>query len=115
MFSQCPLTVERISVYTMFLLYFFGICLALNASHLVRVEQVSCARYNSHTADKLRPSGSAGLDAGEEHALRLEIIKQKILKKLGLKEAPQVDARLSGRIASMDFQFSNRRTQLSEH
>lgn len=108
MFNQClPTVVEKLSMRTMFLLYFLGVCLALHTSHLARVGHVSCARFErtheSGSYEQLRPSGSTGLDASEERVLRLEIIKQKILKKLGLKEAPQVDARLSSRIASMDF------------
>lgn len=106
MFNQC---LPKLFVRTMFLLYVLGICLALSTSRLARVEQVSCLRYesdDSHSAHRLRPSGSAGLDAVEEHALRLEIIKHKILKKLGLKEAPRVDQRLSSKIASMDSCFS---------
>ena len=90
-------------MHTMFLLYLLGICLALSTSHLTRVERVSCARYEAQSTYELQPGQPTGLDAKEEHVLRLEILKQKILKKLGLKEAPQVDARLSSRIASKEF------------
>lgn len=104
MFAQC---LSKLFVPTMFLLYFLGICLALSTSRLAHVEQVSCLQFESeeeHNAHRLRPSATVRPNAIEEYAIRLEIIKHKILKKLGLKEAPRVDQRLSNKIAS---KFSN--------
>ena len=90
----------------MLLFYILGICFAVNSSHIALVEQVSCSRYDENAepteqSAKLWPISQISSDKKDEQIVRLEVIKQKILKKLGLKNAPQVDKQVSNKIASM--------------
>lgn len=89
----------------MFILYIYiVIFLTVNTSQLTRVEPVSCTRYESDNKQLLSIS-AFNSDKKDEQTLRLEVIKQKILKKLGLEEAPKVDEQISNSIASK-FEFN---------
>lgn len=96
----------------MLMFYILGICLAVNSSHITRVDQVSCSRYDYSGSIELSNNGKLNLPTVEpiiklakkdEQLVRIEIIKQKILKKLGLTDIPLVDENASNKIASKFF------------
>ena len=86
----------------MLILYILSICLAINTS-FTNSHQVACSRFNSASFDlsnKLQPIEQLNLDSKDEELVRLEMIKQKILRVIGLKDPPQIDEKISNRIAS---------------
>ena len=97
----------------MFMLYILGICLAVNSSHLTRIDHVSCSRYDYDSSIDLSNYKLnipvepiiKFVEKKDEQLIRLEIIKHKILKNLGLKDVPLVDENVSNKIASKFFWF----------
>lgn len=102
----------------MLMFYVLGMCLATNTTLLAKLDQPSCSKLHAHGYDAHQPetssegqtlptvnkSGQTNDDdqklydqllEQEEEKIRLEYIKQKILKKLGMTKAPQPDPQFS--------------------